>query len=125
MTHNEFNDIVENRISKIRSVLSSKANEYSTSEDRLHNFHIGANLLNTSSSRVCFYYATKHLTSILDMVNSEVLPTREMLNEKIGDMINYLILLEATFLEKIEISEEFEDKINRTDSAFCNNVIML
>jgi len=107
-----FNEIVEQRINKIRSILTSKAKEYATGTNRFHNFDKAALVLGRVASEVSgspekalWSFATKHLISIIDIIYQEEWKntmTEEqrakylaMVEEKIGDMINYLILLEG------------------------------
>ena len=100
MTADQFNKVLEARIGAIRAVLESKAQEYA-SGDRLHNFKANAGALNTSETpeQVLWGYLRKHLQSIYDMVEGLKKPTPAQVIEKIGDAVNYLILLEALFLE--------------------------
>ena len=109
MTHKEFDKVLEERIAKIRTVLTSKAAEYSGDEnDRLHNFNVAARVDNESREESLWGMAKKHLVSIIDIKNKvakDILPERVLLSEKIGDMINYLILLEASIIDKIDKKE--------------------
>ena len=103
MTAQTFNEILEARLDKIRAVLVTKAAEYATNADRLHNFKAGAALSRTTPAGALLGYMTKHFVSVIDMVRNEesgTPPTPEKVDEKIGDAINYLILLEAVFLEQ-------------------------
>lgn len=103
MTNEAFEVIVENRIDKIRLVLTMKAKEYATSADRLHNFKHAASILRQSPAESCIAFLTKHVVSIYDMVFNVKYgnppPKPATIDEKIGDAINYLILLEAILLE--------------------------
>lgn len=102
MTAFEFDTIVEERIKAIRSILKSKSEEYASNKDRLHNFKSGLGSIVTSETplMVCWGYMRKHLQSIYDMIStSGKNPSVTMINEKIGDAINYLILLEALLKE--------------------------
>jgi hypothetical protein len=45
---------------------------------------------------------TKHLVSIKDIVSDNVPITDQLVSEKIGDVINYLILLEAMLNQRCE-----------------------
>ena len=103
MLESEFENILEARINKIRETLKSKAKEYAT-KDRLHNFKIAARICDVTTEQALWGMASKHLVSILDMVfdsKDTTPPPPAMVDEKIGDMINYLILLEAVFLHRI------------------------
>lgn len=102
MTQETFNQIVEHRIRTIRMVLAAKAKEYARG-DRLHNFKRSAAFMMASPEMACFSFAMKHFTSVADMVDdveAGAQPTPELAKEKIGDAINYLILLEALMEER-------------------------
>ena len=105
MTNNEFNKIVTNRIDLIQSVLVNKAAEYASDGDRLANFKDGAAITGLSPALTLWAYMAKHLASVKkiidDMDNSNKLPSIELLEEKVGDSINYFILLEAVIKEHI------------------------
>jgi len=102
MNNEQFNQVVEDRISKIRAILVKKAVEYASDTDRLHNFKVAAQI----SSKPCTPEQAllgmwrKHLVSVIDIIESGVKPSVELRDEKIGDAINYLILLEALLIEE-------------------------
>lgn len=108
MTASEFDDLLAIRIDKIRATLSrvessrlaSKASEYA-SDDRLHNFkaNVGGMNLDEPPEMVCWGYLRKHLQSVYDMVCGDKPITGKLIDEKIGDCINYLILMEAIMFE--------------------------
>lgn len=101
MTHENFEKILERRIQKTREVLSLKAKEYAQANDRLHNFKRSSQFMtNTLPSEVAWGYAMKHLMSVIDIVEGSIPATHEFVDEKIGDLINYLILLEACLIEE-------------------------
>lgn len=100
MNRKEFNEVIENRINLIRETLAKKNAEYAPNEKPLHNFHEGALQGRTTPEKALFGYMLKHYVSITDMVQSEKDYSSEIWSEKIGDMINYLILLEALIEEK-------------------------
>lgn len=102
MNNETFNQIVEDRIRTIRTVLASKGKEYGRG-DRLHNFKRSAAFMQCAPESACFAFAMKHFTSVADMVNdleTGVQPSEEMAAEKVGDAINYLVLLEALLIER-------------------------
>lgn len=104
MENEYFQKLVEARTVKIKNILGNKAKEYAQANDRLHNFKVAAHILNTSPEQALFGMFAKHLVSIMDMLflpNRKVL-TEEFIDEKIGDAINYLILLEALFKEDFD-----------------------
>ena len=104
MNSEELNKIIDERIQKIKDTLQSKAVEYASDSERLNNFIKGSKRTGQSRERVLEGYRLKHEISISDIVEGidlGQLPTKEALQEKIGDSINYLILLEASVTERI------------------------
>lgn len=100
MKNDKFQDILTSRIAKIQQTLARKADEYAIGTDRLHNFHLAAKINNQLPEVALWGMATKHLVSIIDIVNDKNRFDETTIDEKIGDMINYLILLEAILLEE-------------------------
>jgi len=107
MIPKEFNVIVEARIEKIRNILQKKAAEYATGGDRFHNFKVAAGADTTTVPRALWGMFLKHYVSVKDIVDRfnpdkfDSLPSLALLDEKIGDSINYLILLEGIIIEEI------------------------
>ena len=103
MTHIEFRKILIERITKMQDTLDSKGKEYASDEDRLHNFKSSEQFSDREAAANCWGFLVKHLTSLRDIVNRYedfgVMPTPGTIDEKIGDAINYLVLLEAIFRE--------------------------
>jgi len=102
MNQEDFNEVVEDRTRQIIEVLTEKAKEYSSDTDRLHNFKVGAALLGVSPEKYAWFLSVKHLVSIQDTIDAidEEFPSQEYVNEKFGDAINYLILLDALIRER-------------------------
>lgn len=103
MSSVQFEKILNRRLDMIRDVLGLKAKEYASSQDRLWNFRRAAALLGDTPESALLGMLTKHIVSIYDMVdavsrNQYPLPVWQ---EKIGDAINYLILLEALIVERV------------------------
>ena len=98
MKEERFNSILKERIDSILGTLAHKAKEYA-SDDRLYNFKRAAEIQHTTTAKALWGMASKHLVSVIDLVEGRINATPEMVNEKIGDMINYLILLEAVLKE--------------------------
>jgi len=102
MNQQEFNQILESRIQKMRDTLSSKASEYARG-DRLSNFKVGAIPLKISPEKYLISLWMKHVISICDFVNdleNGSIAKPELWNEKIGDATNYLVLLDALIMER-------------------------
>ena len=105
ITQQAFDALVQQRVEKITQTLIEKGKEYQRNFDPLHNFRVGARVSNTTEEKVLWGFALKHYISFLDILNDievGVLPKETVVDEKIGDLINYLILCEASIKEKIK-----------------------
>ena len=113
MKTERFENILSERLKKCIDTLSVKANEYAT-EDRLHNFKVAAELQNCTPITALAGMMAKHTVSVYDLIQKQeqgYVVTREMWEEKIGDSINYLILLSAL------VEEKFDEE---TEGASCS-----
>lgn len=101
MTNHDFEVLLTLRVQKIQSVLASKAKEYASDDDRLHNFKVAARIDDETPKKALWGMLKKHLVSVMDMVNSAEDPSWELVDEKVGDAVNYFILLEAVLKETL------------------------
>ena len=90
--------IMAERLAYIQNVLLSKGKEYG-SVDRLHNFRRAARISGGDMVSCAKMFQLKHLISIEDLLTSKLEATREMINEKVGDAINYEVLMRAIQME--------------------------
>jgi len=91
-------------LKKIEQTLGQKAKEYAAEGDKLHNFNVGARITGQTREKVLWGFALKHYISFLDILENldkGKLPTETMVDEKIGDLINYLVLVEASIKDKL------------------------
>lgn len=101
MTAEDFDTLILNRrLELTRMVLARKAGEYATTIDRLHNFKRAAAMTGQTPLKACVGMMVKHLVSVFDLVDAAAMPSTSVLDEKIGDSVNYLILLEALFVDR-------------------------
>jgi len=107
MTTEDFDKVIERRIELINSVMRSKNKEYASDKDKFHNFKSSTGIsFHSSQEKVAWEFMTKHLQSIKDMLDKvekgghSSVPSVEYLEEKIGDAINYLILIEGMLKER-------------------------
>jgi len=104
MTEEEFNALVDRRLDLIREVLITKGKEYRRNSDPLHNFNVASRVNNTTREKALWGFALKHYVSFLDMlddIEKNKLPKKEYVEEKIGDLINYLVLCEASIKDRM------------------------
>ena len=104
MNTQDFNKIVDSRIDKIRAVLASKGKEYAK-EDRFYNIKRAAEASHCTVTEAWRGMWMKHLVSVMDLVEGTLDATEYMIDEKIGDCINYLILLEGILRERLPAAE--------------------
>lgn len=94
MTNKEFNTAAQHMLRKCISTLAKKNKEYSGGdEDRLIAFKCAAGLADTTPADALFGMLSKHLVSIAKMCRSSEKYPIGLWEEKIGDAINYLLLL--------------------------------
>lgn len=102
MVQEDFDVIVNKRLAECKKVLTARSGMYASKKDRLHNFKLGAALIRQTPEQYAMALATKHIVAITDkLVNKEVM-TAAFVAEKMGDVINYMMLLEALNEEKIK-----------------------
>lgn len=95
MKAERFEEIFDLVVGQARAVLVQKRGEYAGDANVLHNFEASSAFLGGTQEQALLGFLTKHLISISDMVRTGDTYTPERWDEKIGDAINYLILLRA------------------------------
>ena len=104
MENTIFDEIVNSRVEKIKKILVAKATEYASKTDRFHNFNIAGRVAGTTPEKALYGMMLKHEVSVLDLIemaDSEPWKLNEtLIDEKIGDNINYLILLEGLLKQR-------------------------
>ena len=102
MQKEQFEYILKKQLHKCEDMLSIKGVEYSQDNDRLHNFHIAAEMLSIKPRAALAGMMAKHTVSVYDLCQEPALATIEVWEEKITDHINYLILLRAVVQEEMD-----------------------
>ena len=103
MNHETFCALAAKRFQACTDILAAKSKEYSRSGDKLHNFRRASALLGCSPEKALAGMMSKHIVSVLDIVDdieAGGLPDEALVSEKIGDLVNYSILLEALITER-------------------------
>lgn len=122
MKASTFNEILIKTLTASERMLATKAGEYASDADRFHNFKRAAARLGITPEQALIGMEAKHDTSILDLVNGcniadNPRPTRgvsilagvnkellkQRIDEKIGDSINYRILLKGLLYERYNL----------------------
>jgi len=115
MKPKKFNKLLDASIERIRDTLAAKSSEYARDSDKLYNFKRTGERRRKTPEEALMGMAEKHYTTIEDIVEKieaenqkrglhfiarPPFLTRKILDEKITDGINYLILLEALIKER-------------------------
>ena len=102
MNSTKFNEVTAERVKKCLNVLCTKSDEYATDNDRLHNFKVAGDLQGCTQVKALGGMMCKHTVSVYDLINDyeagKDIPIA-LWDEKIGDSINYLLLLNAMVRE--------------------------
>lgn len=114
MTEKRFDEVVDEVCEQISNVLKVKAKEYRRNNNPFHNFDIGSQRSGLIREKVLDGFLLKHEISIADITNDlekGILPSKELLDEKFGDNIIYLIIKKASIIDKIENNVVFDKQI--------------
>lgn len=95
-----YNESIEATLKRCSDTLLKKREEYAEETDPLSNFKEGSDMSGQTPEQVLFMYCLKHLVSIRDIVFEKVPSNKELIREKTGDIINYMVLLNAIEDEK-------------------------
>lgn len=111
MTPEKFDGLLAETIEETVRTLQSKADEYATGKDRLKNFKDISDFLDGSVSplMVAQVLVAKHIIALKDFVLRREMfqpVTVEQFREKTGDIIAYMPLMRALYLESIEQEEQ-------------------
>lgn len=106
MDADRFNQVLADQLERVNEILGSKAGEYASDKDRLHNFKAAGALQQIPPVGALTSLMAKHTISIYDMVESGKHFPMEKWDEKITDHINYLILLRALLIEQDDEEEK-------------------
>ena len=92
-----YTEAISYMIDHCKQVLTEKHHEYATTDD-FHNFRVAADIMGSTIEQALASMMCKHTVSIYDLiaatVNGQETPL-ETWKEKIGDHINYLLILWA------------------------------
>lgn len=109
MKTEEFENIIlTNRLFMTEKTLGAKADEYARG-DRLSNFKKAADLMGCTPERALWGFVTKHIIALSDFINdleNGKNQTPERWEEKLQDIICYMILLDALVVERKQKDNE-------------------
>ena len=120
MNAKDFNEIVGARLNWCMKTLCAKGDEYAREGDRLWNFKVAARKLNCHPAQALAGMMVKHTVSVDDIIDGlsrGIVPPRELVAEKIGDSIDYLLLLEGLIEEARREVPEVDDTLYEGSST--------
>ena len=103
MNAKDFDKIVGARLNWCNKTLCAKGDEYARKGDRLWNFKVAARKRNCHPAEALAGMMVKHTVSVDDIIDGlakGIVPPKELVAEKIGDSIAYLLLLEGVIEEE-------------------------
>ena len=109
MNAKDFDEIVAARMAWCNKTLCAKGEEYARDGDRLWNFKAAGRKRNQHPAQALAGMEVKHDVSVDDIIDGlarGIVPPKELVAEKIGDSINYLLLLEGLIEEERQRREE-------------------
>ncbi len=127
MTHENFKKLLDELDGNASGTLAEKNAQYSSSDDALHNFKCGAEIMGGTPAQACWGYLTKHLVALRDMIQRNDFSNLDNFLEKIQDSINYLRFIWALGNEEnIHVKtnttvDATEYPINKSGEARCKN----
>ncbi|MBQ9160930.1 MAG: hypothetical protein IJ122_06370 [Methanobrevibacter sp.] len=95
MNREDFDKSIEATFERCKNTLIHKSKEYTPDDDPLNNFKEGSDMSGRPMEEVLFMYCLKHLVSLRDIIFKKVPCDSQLLQEKTGDIINYLAILNA------------------------------
>ena len=125
----QFNKLIEEQIEDTRTRSGSKNKEYARGGDKLYNFRRVAEVMNGYVEDALWGMFIKHFVSIQDIVEDVgegEYSTREVVDEKIGDAIVYLILLKAILIDEkhtICTKEEFTEGMHEAAKKYAMRAV--
>lgn len=111
MTHERFEQLLDELDGDSLSTLKAKNKMYSSSNDALHNFISGANIGGCTAAQACWGYLVKHLVALRDKILNNDFSDEADLKEKCQDSINYIRFIWA-------IAHEGETRVTFNNDIF-------
>ena len=123
MTHEEFDKLVDELDGESLTTLKTKNAKYAPCDDALRNFHVGAEIMGTTTGECVWGYATKHISSLRDRIHNNKWDDLDDVKEKIQDTINYLRFLWCVANEENSNEKFIIDTKNKEneDEDYCES----
>lgn len=90
MNTETFNKLLDELDGNSLETLKTKNAKYASTDDCLHNFESGAEIMGSTPAQCAWGYLTKHLVALRDKVQRDDFSDRDDFLEKCQDIINYI-----------------------------------
>lgn len=111
-----FNKLLDELDGNSLETLKTKNSRYASTEDPLHNFKSGADIMGSTPAQCAWGYMTKHLVALRDKIKRDDFSDRDDLLEKCQDIINYVrfiwIIGNDIYQEETKEAEETHTCLN-------------
>ncbi len=114
LSDTEVENVITARLDKTRKVLTEKAKQYAQN-GRLGNFHDIAGFMDVTPLQACLGLVSKHIIALKDFINNPDEVPAEQWDEKIGEIIAYMCLMDALVFEDLQFKSKF-DTVTRESS---------
>ena len=105
MNREDYNKAINLLSEVVNQNINKKNDEYADDQNTLQHFEKGGKKRGISREKMLLNWATKHDISIDDIVEKAErgeYARKEVLDEKIGDMITYYTILYASLLDRLK-----------------------
>lgn len=99
MTFEEFDIVMDGMLEECKLTMAGKGRDYARTGERFGNFNRLADELKISREKVLWVYMAKHLDAIKTYLDTGGQLSGEPVSLRIGDAINYLLLLAGMIAE--------------------------
>lgn len=119
MTHERFEQLLDELDGESLTTLKAKNRMYSAPDDALHNFASGADIGGCTEAQACWGYLVKHLVALRDKIKNNDFSNKDDLKEKCQDSINYIRFVWAIAHEGEDTSFDYNFIDNIPECADC------
>lgn len=119
MTHERFEQLLDELDGESLVTLKAKNRMYSAPNDALHNFASGAEIGGCTEAQACWGYLVKHLVALRDKIKNNDFSNKDDLKEKCQDSINYIRFIWAIAHEGEDTSFDYDFSDDIGDCLKC------
>ena len=119
MTHERFEQLLDELDGESLVTLKTKNRMYSAPNDALHNFASGADIGGCTEAQACWGYLVKHLVALRDKIKHNDFSNKDDLKEKCQDSINYIRFIWAIAHEGEDTSFDYDFSDDIGDCLKC------